>query len=416
MVQEYDLGQVRGGQGPAGPAGPQGPQGPAGPAPQISVGNTLTLPPGSAATVSRRAGSPDSAPVFDFGIPQAGGDMAAQVYDPNNKHQDIFAYADSHSGRPPATIVVAAADSQAAEQADYQCSGSGDQQVLQAAINALPEGGGKIILLEGTYHLNCANISADEGVYRILQIAEPHITIEGMGSSTVLRLANEVSVSENKYYLLWIEAEHCRLSRLKIDGNSAGNSAGQVEGVRLHYLAANSVISDCLISGCNYCGVNNQADCVMIRDNHISGCGDGLRLEGAADACADNQLIDNDNYGLYANGGSHHIYNNYFSGNQLAGISCLATNYDLLTGNYLVDNPVGVELDTVTMSTLIYNTVFRQLNDTEYDDAAGECAMDFTGCVKLLVIFNRVKDSDIYTTDCTNVIQSFGGTHWNFTY
>ena len=69
-------------QGPAGPEGPEGPTGPAGAdgrdgqdgqdgvTPNVTAGTTTTLPAGSDATVTRRAGSPDSAPVFDFGIPQ----------------------------------------------------------------------------------------------------------------------------------------------------------------------------------------------------------------------------------------------------------------------------------------------------------------------------------------------------------
>lgn len=66
-------------QGPAGPEGPEGPEGPAGQdgqpgqdgvTPNVTAGTTTTLPAGSDATVTRRAGSPDSAPVFDFGIPK----------------------------------------------------------------------------------------------------------------------------------------------------------------------------------------------------------------------------------------------------------------------------------------------------------------------------------------------------------
>jgi len=53
----------------------------------------------SAATVKRRAGSPDAAPIFDFGIPKGAdavnpGDMTKAVYDPKGKAQDIFTYAD----------------------------------------------------------------------------------------------------------------------------------------------------------------------------------------------------------------------------------------------------------------------------------------------------------------------------------
>ena len=56
---------------------PRGSDGVSGTTPNLKVGNTTTLAAGSQATVTRRAGSPDSAPIFDFGIPQgAKGDGA----------------------------------------------------------------------------------------------------------------------------------------------------------------------------------------------------------------------------------------------------------------------------------------------------------------------------------------------------
>ena len=92
----------QGATGPTGATGATGPQGPAGTdgtTPNIQVGTTTTLAAGSNATVTRRSGSPDAAPIFDFGIPKGAdavnpGDMTKAVYDPNGKAQDIFAYAD----------------------------------------------------------------------------------------------------------------------------------------------------------------------------------------------------------------------------------------------------------------------------------------------------------------------------------
>lgn len=89
-----------GAQGPAGPKGDTGPQGPKGdtgeqgPAgdpgqdgitPDIQVGTVTTLEPGQDATVTRQPSSPDSAPVFDFGIPKGekgdpGGGGGGDVY------------------------------------------------------------------------------------------------------------------------------------------------------------------------------------------------------------------------------------------------------------------------------------------------------------------------------------------------
>lgn len=132
----FDLGSVVGPQGPQGATGPQGPQGETGPqgpqgpqgekgdtgaagatgatgatgpqgnpgadgvTPNVQAGTTTTLAAGSQATVTRRAGSPDSAPIFDFGIPKGAdavnpGDMMKSVYDTHGKNQDIFDYADS---------------------------------------------------------------------------------------------------------------------------------------------------------------------------------------------------------------------------------------------------------------------------------------------------------------------------------
>lgn len=86
-------------QGIQGPQGVQGPAGADGVTPNIQVGTTTTLAAGSSATVTRRAGSPDTAPIFDFAIPKGHdavnpGDMRAAVYDPQNKAQDVFAYAE----------------------------------------------------------------------------------------------------------------------------------------------------------------------------------------------------------------------------------------------------------------------------------------------------------------------------------
>ena len=55
---------------PAGGGGTPGPPGRDGVTPSIRVGSVTTLEPGQEATVTRQPDSPDSAPVFDFGIPK----------------------------------------------------------------------------------------------------------------------------------------------------------------------------------------------------------------------------------------------------------------------------------------------------------------------------------------------------------
>jgi len=59
----------------------------------------------------------------------------------------------SHTGRS-ATVVVAADDSLNKQQADYTCDGIADDVEIQAAIDALSDAGGKILLTEGNFHIS----------------------------------------------------------------------------------------------------------------------------------------------------------------------------------------------------------------------------------------------------------------------
>ena len=55
-------------------------QGPTGAVPNIQIGTVTKLSPGSTPTVTRRSGSPDTAPVFDFGLVTGDTGSAANVY------------------------------------------------------------------------------------------------------------------------------------------------------------------------------------------------------------------------------------------------------------------------------------------------------------------------------------------------
>lgn len=58
----------------------EGPKGNTGAVPNIAVGTVTTLLPGEPATVVRRSGSPDTAPIFDFGIPKGDTGQAGNIY------------------------------------------------------------------------------------------------------------------------------------------------------------------------------------------------------------------------------------------------------------------------------------------------------------------------------------------------
>ncbi len=79
----------------------------------------------------------------------------------------------------PNTISVAAQNSEFASSADFRCTGTSDQTVINQAIASMGNrGGGTIVLMEGNY-----NISNN------VLITYDNITLTGVGWSTILRLA-----------------------------------------------------------------------------------------------------------------------------------------------------------------------------------------------------------------------------------
>ena len=103
-----------------------------------------------------------------------------------------------------ATFVVAASDSLHRERADYVCDGVDDQVEIQAAIDALPSGGGEIVLLEGTF----------EGRFAI---DKANVILEGQGmNSTILKLPDHVDVQAQT---LTIAADYVTVRNLQVDGN-----------------------------------------------------------------------------------------------------------------------------------------------------------------------------------------------------
>ena len=79
-------------------------------------------------------------------------------------------------------IRVEASNAQA-QVADFRADGTADDVEIQAALDALPSSGGKIVLSEGTFTLTSA-----------ISRAIDDVTIEGQGASTILNLDASTAV------------------------------------------------------------------------------------------------------------------------------------------------------------------------------------------------------------------------------
>lgn len=127
-----------------------------------------------------------------------------------------------------ATLVVAASNASAKSksQADYVCDGTNDQVEIQAAIDALPTGGGKVLLSEGTYDITA------------LVTLPSYTALEGEGPSTILRAnaslggADFQLITNNTY--IGGGNTHIVVKNLLIDGNDvAGLSIENTCGLLL---------------------------------------------------------------------------------------------------------------------------------------------------------------------------------------
>lgn len=121
---------IQGIQGEQGEQGIQGPKGDTGAIPNITVGTVTTLQPGNPATVIRQPDSPDTDPVFNFGIPRGqdgsgAGDMIKADYDTNNdgkvdsaEFADYAHYADEAENANTANYAVIAGSANTSNLAD----------------------------------------------------------------------------------------------------------------------------------------------------------------------------------------------------------------------------------------------------------------------------------------------------------
>lgn len=109
--------------------------------------------------------------------------------------------------RNTATFIIAAADSRGKASADYVCDGLHDQDTIQDVIDALPVGGGRIILLEGNYYLS-----------NLIDITRHSVELVGQGRGTKLIAAagsetiDMISMGDGESQYDWIYLGHFLLS------------------------------------------------------------------------------------------------------------------------------------------------------------------------------------------------------------
>lgn len=99
------------------------------------------------------------------------------------------------AGAKTCTFIVGPASNDDSDGYDYTTDGTADEVQIQAAIDALPATGGKVVLREGTYNINIGTTLYSASTYYSALVTKPNVTIQGMGWSTKLIL-NATDVSD----------------------------------------------------------------------------------------------------------------------------------------------------------------------------------------------------------------------------
>lgn len=119
------------------------------------------------------------------------------------------------------TILVAASDARPEIRAvaDLKCDGVNDQAEIQSALDALPTGGGRVFLSEGTFVLTApAALGAWAGIVDM----PANTSLIGVGAATILEVESSTSTMHVGVYMT---GAHCEIAHMtiEINGSTANN-------------------------------------------------------------------------------------------------------------------------------------------------------------------------------------------------
>lgn len=209
------------------------------------------------------------------------------------------------------------------EQCDYLCDGTADDVEIQAAVDALPEGGGTVVLLDGTYNLT-----------NYITISKDYVTVRGDGMAvsvladydtsapifwlngdygTVSHMQLATAPADNTYKGgVQIRGEHCTVESV-IVGKSNG-------GVSIQTSGAWATVRNCTMPG----GFTSQASYTVVTGNNFT------------------YLPDFKSLVVYLIGNCYKFSGNYISGYTLS----VGGSYGTISDNYIQgpENDTAIDL------------------------------------------------------------------------
>lgn len=213
---------------------------------------------------------------------------------------------------------------------DYLCDGEADDVEINAAIQALPETGGEIVILDGTYKITAP-----------ITLNKDNVTLSGNNASVILQ-RNWDSPSSVDGGIITITTDHkgCTIKNLQIDGNNEIYDSLQNSGIYL-----------------NSCKDNVIEANIFIKIPY------GVFLYSSNDNIVTKNILNDSKFGIYLYSSSNNSitlnscksYSYGDEGIYLSGNS----NYNTVVGNSIFGTNMGIYLNSSSCNTVSGNLSIR---------------------------------------------------------
>lgn len=227
-----------------------------------------------------------------------------------------------NTGDQGATFTVVANDAEISWQhgGSYYCDGTADDVQIQAAIDALPAGGGRVLLSEGTFTLAASITDGDQD----------NVTLEGQGPSTIITVGTDAGFILLDFSDTRNPKTGWTFRDFKIDGNKANQGGTSID--------------------VHHCFSGNHLQHTRFENVHIvNSYAEGIRSAGTVDdlIITNCYLSASTDANIHCTGGAGKnivISHNYIGeaasdGNVRMRSGC---SYILLEGNVIVQSAAGV--------------------------------------------------------------------------
>lgn len=228
---------------------------------------------------------------------------------------------------------------------DYLCDGVDDQEEINAAIQALPETGGEIKVLDGTYNIT-ATISMNKN----------YVKFTGNGQNTVFK-RKFTSSNISTGGIITLDSNYVTFSDFTLDGNKdeypSGSGIYQRTSNRYYIIITNIMSKNNGYSGLD---VYNLYRSVVKNNYCYNNEYYGIRATSSVRTIITNNVcVENGSYGLYIGGDksvfSSNIIYNYNTGGGIFHTADSSYNGNVIIGNNIeVSKKNGIYLGQISNS------------------------------------------------------------------